>query len=54
MFTIIALPDGFVASVTTYIGDIMTDLGPYLALVVGVILGTLVITILIDALRGHK
>lgn len=54
MLTIITLPEGFEEGIIGYIGDIVSDLSGYLTLVIGVILGTLVITILIDALRGHK
>jgi len=52
MLTIITLPDNFVSSIIGYMGGIFTDLAPYITLILGVILGTLVITILINAL--HK
>ena len=54
MLTIIPLPEGFVNSVIGYMGDIIVDLSPLLTLIIGVIVGTLVIVILIDAIRGHR
>lgn len=51
MFTIITLPDGFVSQIITYMSGLFADLAPYITLVMGVILGTLVISILINALR---
>lgn len=51
MFSIIALPENFVGTITTHMGTLFTDLAPYIALVLGVVLGMLVITILINVLR---
>ena len=53
MFSIIALPENFVSSIIGYMGTIFSDLAPYITLVLGVILGTLVITILINALHNR-
>jgi len=49
---IITLPENFVNSITGYVGQLFTDLSGYITLVLGVILGTLVITIIIGTL--HK
>jgi len=49
---IITLPENFVSSITTNMGQIITDLSPYLTLIIGVILGALVIRVIIGAL--HK
>lgn len=49
---IITLPDNFVSSIVGYVGQLFTDLGGYIALVLGVLLGTLVIAIIINTL--HK
>ena len=51
MLTIIPLPSNFVTEITANAGTIFTDLAPYLTLILGVILGVLVITALIDALK---
>lgn len=49
---IITLPENFVSQITGYVGQIFTDLSSYITLILGVILGTLVITIIIGTL--HK
>jgi hypothetical protein len=51
MSPVIPLPANFVASTTAFIGQIFTDLGPYITLVIAVLLGLLVIEILINAFR---
>lgn len=51
MFTIIDLPDNFIASTTGAMSQLITDLSPYLTLVIGVILSILIISILIDTLK---
>jgi len=52
MLTVITLPEGFVSEIIGYMSGLFGDLAPYITLILGVILGTLVITILINAL--HK
>jgi len=52
MLTIIALPVDAVADITASASDIFGDLSPILFLVLGVLLGTLIITFLIRTL--HK
>lgn len=53
LFTaIITLPDNFVTQITAYVGQLFTDLSGYITLIIGVTLGVLVITIIINAL--HK
>jgi len=49
---IITLPDNFTSTIVAYVGQLFTDLAPYITLVLGVILGTLVISIIINTL--HK
>jgi hypothetical protein len=50
--TIITLPNGFVASTTATMSDLFTDLSPYLILVLGILLASLVISIIISALKS--
>lgn len=52
MLSIITLPENFVSTITATMGELFTDLAPYITLVLGVVLGTLVISIIINAL--HK
>jgi len=49
--TIITLPTDFVSSITGYIGILITDLSPYLTLILGILLAVLVIDILIGAIK---
>lgn len=51
MFSIITLPSNFVASTTATMGDLFTDLGSYITLIIGVVLAVLVIEIIIGVLR---
>ena len=51
MLSIITLPNNFVSTITGYMSDLFTDLSPYITLVLGIILGTLVISIIINTLR---
>ncbi|GAH93631.1 unnamed protein product [marine sediment metagenome] len=51
MFTVITLPEDFVSSIIGYMSGLFGDLAPYITLILGVILGMLVISILINALR---
>ena len=51
MFSIITLPDNFVASTTATMGQLFTDLAPYITLIIGVVLAVLVVEIIIGVLR---
>jgi hypothetical protein len=53
MFTIIALPENFVTDISTNATDVVGSLSPFITLVTGVLLATVVITLLINALRHH-
>jgi hypothetical protein len=52
LLSIITLPSGFVASTTAAMSDLFTDLSPYLILVLGILLASLVISIIINALKS--
>jgi len=43
LFTLFTLPDGAIASTTAYIGELVVDAWPFVALAVGVPLGFYVI-----------
>ena len=47
----IPLPTSFATSVAAQAAQTITDLNPYTLLIVGVILATLIISIIIDALK---
>jgi hypothetical protein len=51
MLTIIPLPEGFVDDITGHMGDIITDLSPYITLVLGVVLGLTAVGIILSFLR---
>lgn len=51
MLTIIALPEGATEDIIDYTGQVITDLSPIWLLVVGVLLGGLVLTMVIDAFK---
>jgi hypothetical protein len=51
MFSIITLPNSFIADITSYITTIISDLSPYLTLILGILLAILVIDILIGAIK---
>jgi hypothetical protein len=51
MLTIITLPEGFATDITGYMSDLVTDLSPYITLVLGVILTAIVIKIIIGSLH---
>lgn len=53
MFTLIALPEGFVADITANASDLVSDLSPYITLVIGVLLAVVVISVLISTLTKH-
>lgn len=46
-----SLPSNFIASTTAIMSDVITGLGSYITLIVGVILAVVVIEIIINALR---
>lgn len=48
---IITLPENFVSSIVGYVGQLFTDLSGYLTLILGVLLGTLVITFIISSMH---
>ncbi len=50
MFTIFTLPTNFVASTTAIMGSLFSDLSPFITLILGVILATLVVTMIINTL----
>ena len=51
MLSIITLPASFAASTTQTMGELFTDLGPYITLIVGVLLAVIVLEIIIGILR---
>jgi hypothetical protein len=51
MLTIIALPDNFVGQISSTTEGVISDLSPYLTLVLGVILAVVVVEFLIGAIR---
>lgn len=54
MLTIFALPSDFVANINANATDVIGSLSGYLELIVGVLLATLVIGYLINAISHHK
>ena len=48
---LISLPTDFNANITANAGSIISDLGDYTALIIGILLGVLVIGILINAIK---
>jgi hypothetical protein len=53
MISIISLPTDFVSNITANAGTLFTDLAPVTTLIVGVLLGTLVIAFIVNAIRGR-
>lgn len=51
MLSILTLPANFTASTTEIMGGLISDLSPYLALVIGVLLGVVVLEIIIGIFR---
>jgi hypothetical protein len=51
MLTFITLPENFISTIQANITALFTDLAPYIALIVGVLLGVTVISIIINVLR---
>ena len=52
-YTVIALPPNFVTSTLAFATDLITDFGPYLQMILGVLMGVLVITILVGVFIKH-
>lgn len=52
MLSIITLPANFVDDITTNASDLVTDLSPFITLVIGVLLATIVITLIIHAIKN--
>ncbi|KKM77503.1 hypothetical protein LCGC14_1369330 [marine sediment metagenome] len=52
MFSIITLPSGFVDDISTNASDLVTDLSPYITLIIGVLLAVLVISFIIHAIKS--
>lgn len=46
-----SLPTGFVSDIGTSATGVLSALGPYITLILGVLLGTLVLSILIGAIK---
>ncbi len=53
LYTIIPLPEGFMSSILANVGTILTDLSPYITLIVSVILIGVVLEIIIGAIKHH-
>jgi hypothetical protein len=53
MISIISLPTDFVTGITANAGTIFTDLSPVTMLIVGVLLGVLVISFIIHAIKSR-
>lgn len=51
LLTVLTLPNNFVASTTEIMASLITDLSPYLTLVIGVLLGVVVLEIIIGIFR---
>jgi hypothetical protein len=51
MYSIISLPTGFVSDITANASTMVTDLSPYATLIIGVFLGVMVLSILINAIK---
>jgi hypothetical protein len=54
MFTpIIVLPPDFLSTILATVSQLITDLGGYLALVIGVLLGGILLEIIVGAIRNR-
>jgi len=51
MLTFITLPENFNTAILGYSGNLFTDLAPYIELILGVLLGSLVLYLIIGALK---
>ena len=52
MLSIITLPANFITDITANASDLITDLSPFITLVIGVLLATIVITLIIHAIKN--
>ena len=53
MLSIITLPSGFNTDIAANASTIVSDLAPYTTLIVGVLLGVLVISFIIHAIKAR-
>jgi hypothetical protein len=53
MISIITLPTDFISGITANAGTLFTDLAPVTTLIVGVLLGVLVISFIIHAIKSR-
>jgi hypothetical protein len=53
MFSIITLPSGFNSDITANASTLFSDLAPYTTLIVGVLLGVVVISFIIHAIKSR-
>ncbi|MHA1297366.1 MAG: hypothetical protein ACTSPH_12265 [Promethearchaeota archaeon] len=53
MFTLIALPQDFTTDIMANVSQLFTDFSPWITLVLGVLLATLVIEIIIKSISRH-
>jgi len=53
MFSIIPLPVGFIDDILANIETILTDLGGYIALIISVLLGAIILEVIIGAIRNR-
>jgi len=51
MFSIITLPANFVSDITANASDLITDLSPFITLVIGVLLAVVVISLIVGAIK---
>lgn len=51
MLTIIALPNNFTGDIASTTETVLSDLSPYITLILGIILGVIVVEFLIGAIR---
>lgn len=49
-----SLPTGFVADINANATDALSALGPYISLIIGVLLAVLVVSYLISSISNHK
>ncbi len=51
MLSIITLPANFTTDISANASDLITDLSPYITLVIGVLLSVVVISLIINAIK---
>ena len=54
MLSLISLPNNFVASTTGVASELISDLSPYITLIVGILLGILILEVVIGIIRVRK